>query len=231
MKDRLGLGGLDSSGVSSGLLQSHDLESLKVGEGGPGLSGGEPLGPGRGIPLGLDTALLPELGDGGRAGRSRQTWDDVWGEGEVGVRLDVSGDSGRWSIDERSVVVDNLSDESELPSVRSDVQVDDSADLDKSLESLVLDSWSVRCATAWLRLLHRWYVTIRPRKSNRMGSSSPQWRTSSLRPRDCHVHRCCDRPVSRPRRNGDCMSTPKLDWQKLSYLGVWCGHDCWLIDM
>lgn len=134
----LGLGCFDGGSVLSLLLQSHDLESLKVREVGSGLSGGELLGPRGRIPLGLYTTLLPCLGEGGGSCGPWEACDDVWGEGQVVVCLDVTGHAGRWAIDEGSVVVDDLRDDGERTCVWSDGEVDNSADLHESLETFVL---------------------------------------------------------------------------------------------
>lgn len=158
MWKNLSLGGLDTDGRSSLFLEQHGVVSVKVGEVGSRLSCSELLGPCGGIPLGLDAGLLPEFGNGSRASRSWKSRNDIGGEGEVGVGDDLSRDLGSGSIDQSSVVVDDLDDGRQGPGIWSNGDVDDSTDLYESLETFVLRGRLAHDSSKHQKLLHRWCV-------------------------------------------------------------------------
>lgn len=99
------------------------------------LTGSELLGPGGRSPLVLNTRLLESLLDGTGTGGAGKLGEGVGGEDEVAVGELLAGDASSGAVNEGAVVVDDLGDDGELAGRGTVVDEDDTADLDKALES------------------------------------------------------------------------------------------------
>lgn len=99
------------------------------------LTSSELLGPGGRSPLVLNARLLESLLDGTRAGTAGELGEGVRGEDEVAVGELLAGDASSGAVNEGAVVVDDLGNDGKLAGRGTVVDEDDTADLDKALES------------------------------------------------------------------------------------------------
>jgi len=80
--------------VSPLLLENHDLESVKVSQFSPGVSGGNLLSPTGSTPLGINIGLLPVLLHNSRAGGTGDLGDKNRGQSDVGEGDGLAGGAG-----------------------------------------------------------------------------------------------------------------------------------------
>jgi hypothetical protein len=121
--------------VTYSLLGKESLEAPEVGKVVLGLSVGMLLGPCGGSPLLNDTSLGDGLGDGLLSGINGNRDSEV-GEGNTAKVDHLTGNAGGGSVDEDSVLIEDVDDHSDLAIVSSILNEDNSSDLNETLEKL-----------------------------------------------------------------------------------------------
>lgn len=121
--------------TSALLLEEHDVETIKVGKVPPLLGSLALLSPRGLLPLGDNLGSVEDLLDGRSTCGTGQLLENVRGEDESSVSEGLAGDTSRGTVDESTVVVNDLDDGSELAGRRSVVNENDATDLDVALES------------------------------------------------------------------------------------------------
>lgn len=115
------------------LLGNHDLESIKVAQARLGLSAGQLLGPGTLLPGSQSISFFPGLGDGLLSSISLDL-DSQVSQGDACKGDDLSQDASGGSLNEASVLIDNVNDGRQLALFRTVVNEDHTANFHVTLE-------------------------------------------------------------------------------------------------
>lgn len=132
------LGDLRGEDSTPLLTELHELEAVKVGEGSTDSAPLELLGPTGGLPLGDDLLGLKGLANGGGTGSTGKVLDLEGSQGHVLVGVGVTGDTSGGTLDESTVVVDDVNDDGKTAIVTGVVEEDNASNLDHTVESTFL---------------------------------------------------------------------------------------------
>jgi DNA/RNA endonuclease YhcR with UshA esterase domain len=120
------------------VFQLQQLETVKVGQVGANLALLELLGPSSLVPGSNSLVLLQSLDKGSLTNGTREVLEDKRSQDHTAEGESLTNDTGGGTIDESTVVINNIDDNSQLTGISTVVNENNTTNFDLTLESTLL---------------------------------------------------------------------------------------------